>query len=83
MAAEGDLTGSVTIEGDDAISKLARGVQLMVANLNSLVSQVQRSGIQVTSSATEIAATAKQQEASALQSWLNRQLQPLVLETER
>ncbi|WP_455200636.1 HAMP domain-containing protein, partial [Kaarinaea lacus] len=60
-AAEGDLTGSVTIEGDDAISKLARGVQLMVANLNSLVSQVQRSGIQVTSSATEIAATAKQQ----------------------
>jgi methyl-accepting chemotaxis protein len=63
-AAEGDLTGSVTIEGDDAISKLARGVQLMVANLNALVSQVQRSGIQVTSSATEIAATAKQQEAT-------------------
>ena len=63
-AAEGDLTGSVTIEGDVAISKLARGVQLMVANLNSLVSQVQRSGIQVTSSATEIAATAKQQEAT-------------------
>jgi len=63
-AAEGDLTGSVTIEGDDAIGKLARGVQLMVANLNSLVSQVQRSGIQVTSSATEIAATAKQQEAT-------------------
>ncbi|MGD8884779.1 MAG: methyl-accepting chemotaxis protein, partial [Gammaproteobacteria bacterium] len=63
-AAEGDLTGSVTIDGDDAISKLARGVQLMVANLNALVSQVQRSGIQVTSSATEIAATAKQQEAT-------------------
>lgn len=63
-AAEGDLTGSITIDGDDAISKLARGVQLMVANLNSLVSQVQRSGIQVTSSATEIAATAKQQEAT-------------------
>ena len=63
-AAEGDLTGSVTIEGDDDISKLARGVQLMVANLNSLVSQVQRSGIQVTSSATEIAATAKQQETT-------------------
>ena len=63
-AAEGDLTGSVTIEGDDAIGKLARGVQLMVANLNSLVSQVQRSGIQVTSSATEIAAIAKQQETT-------------------
>jgi len=63
-AAEGDLTGSVAIDGDDAIGKLARGVQLMVANLNALVSQVQRSGIQVTSSATEIAATAKQQEAT-------------------
>ncbi|HEY5603235.1 MAG TPA: methyl-accepting chemotaxis protein [Gammaproteobacteria bacterium] len=63
-AAEGDLTGSVMPDGDDAISKLARGVQLMVANLNSLVSQVQRSGIQVTSSATEIAATAKQHEAT-------------------
>lgn len=61
-AAEGDLTGSVDIVGNDAIGKLAKGVQLMVANLNALVSQVQRSGIQVTSSATEIAATAKQQE---------------------
>jgi len=63
-AAEGDLTGTISIEGDDAISKLAKGVQLMVANLNALVSQVQRSGIQVTSSATEIAATAKQQETT-------------------
>ena len=63
-AAEGDLTGSVNVEGEDAIAKLARGVQLMVANLNALVSQVQRSGVQVTSSATEIAATAKKQEAT-------------------
>jgi len=63
-AAEGDLTGTVSVEGDDAIAKLARGVQMMVENLNNLVAQVQRSGIQVTSSATEIAATAKQQEAT-------------------
>ena len=63
-AAEGDLTGTVTVEGDDAIAKLARGVQMMTENLNNLVAQVQRSGIQVTSSATEIAATAKQQEAT-------------------
>ena len=63
-AAEGDLTGTVTVEGDDAIAKLARGVQVMTENLNNLVAQVQRSGIQVTSSATEIAATAKQQEAT-------------------
>lgn len=64
LAAEGDLTGDVTVSGEDTIGKLAQGVQCMVKNLNTLVSQVQRSGIQVTSSATEIAATAKQQEAT-------------------
>ncbi len=64
LASAGDLTGEVEIEGDDAIGKLAKGVQGMVNSLNTLVAQVQRSGIQVTSSATEIAATAKQQEAS-------------------
>jgi len=64
MASAGDLTGDVKVEGDDAIGKLAQGVQGMISSLNTLVSQVQRSGIQVTSSATEIAATAKQQEAS-------------------
>ncbi len=64
LAAEGDLTGEVTVRGDDAIGKLAQGVQSMVQSLNTLVSQVQRSGIQVTSSATEIAATAKQQETT-------------------
>lgn len=64
LASAGDLTGDVSIDGDDAIGKLAKGVQGMVGSLNTLVSQVQRSGIQVTSSATEIAATAKQQEAS-------------------
>lgn len=64
LAAAGDLTGEVGIEGDDAIGKLAKGVQSMVNSLNTLVTQVQKSGIQVTSSATEIAATAKQQEAT-------------------
>jgi len=61
-AAKGDLTGSINIEGDDAIGKLAAGVQEMIKNINTVVAQVQRSGIQVTSSGTEIAATAKQQE---------------------
>ncbi len=64
LAAQGDLTGEVDIDGNDAIGKLAQGVQIMVSNLNALVTQVQHSGIQVTSSATEIAATAKQQEAT-------------------
>ncbi len=64
LAEQGDLTGEVNLEGDDAIGKLGQGVQNMVKSLNALVAQVQRSGIQVTSSATEIAATAKQQEAT-------------------
>src|SRR3569623_1293707 len=64
-AAEGDLTGNLSISGSDTIGKLAQGVQRMVDNLGGLVNQVQQSGIQVTSSATEIAATAKQQAATA------------------
>ncbi len=63
-AAEGDLTGRIVVSGDDAIGQLAMAVQLMTDNLNLLVSQVQRSGIQVTSSSTEIAATLRQQEAT-------------------
>ncbi len=64
QASKGDLTGVVSVEGDDAIGNLASGVQSMLLSLNTLVAQVQISGIQVTSSATEIAATAKQQEAT-------------------
>lgn len=64
MAEKGNLTGEVEVSGNDAIGKLAAGVKSMLLSLNTLVSQVQRSGIQVTSSATEIAATAKQQEAT-------------------
>ncbi len=63
-AAEGDLTGKITVNGTDSIGQLAMGVQRMVDRLNALVTQVQQSGIKVTSSATQIAATAKQQEAT-------------------
>lgn len=65
LAAQGDLTGKIELtEGNDFITALAKNVQTMLDSLNVLVSQVQRSGIQVTSSTTEIAATAKQQEAT-------------------
>ncbi|MBE9503892.1 MAG: methyl-accepting chemotaxis protein [Proteobacteria bacterium] len=63
-AAEGDLTGKIEIEGDDAIFQLGDGMQRMIGNLNGLVTQVQRSGIQLASAANSIAATAKQQEAT-------------------
>ncbi len=63
-AAKGDLTGKITISGEDEIGQLGAGVQSMIDNLNALVAQVLRSGIQVTSSATQIAATSKEQEAT-------------------
>jgi len=63
-AAEGDLTGRIDTEGNDAIAHLGRGVQQMINSLNVLVTQVQHSGLQLVSSATAIAATSKQQEAT-------------------
>ena len=63
-AAQGDLTGKIEIDSDDAVGQLAKGIQGMIDNLNRLVGQVLQSGIQVTSSSTEIAASAKQQEAT-------------------
>ena len=64
-AAKGDLTGEMMVfSGDDSISQVAAGVNVMLENLNNLVKQVQISGIQVTSSATQIAATAKEQETT-------------------
>ena len=65
MAAQGDLTGDMMVfSGQDSISQVAAGVKKMLENLNNLVKQVQVSGIQVTSSATEIAATAREQEST-------------------
>ncbi len=63
-AADGDLTGRITIDGNDAIAYLGRGVQEMINSLNALVTQVQHSGLSLVSSATAIAATSKQQEAT-------------------
>lgn len=65
MAAKGDLTGDMMVfSAKDSVSQVAAGVKTMLENLNNLVKQVQISGVQVTSSATEIAATSKEQEAT-------------------
>jgi len=52
---EGDLTRTVAIEGNDAIAHLGHGVQGMVGNLSSLVSQIQHSGVQVSQGTNELA----------------------------
>ncbi len=66
-AAVGDLTGTVTVRGGDAIGRMGDGLQTMVDNLRKLINNVQKAGIQVTTSATEIAASAKQQEATGIE----------------
>jgi methyl-accepting chemotaxis protein WspA len=66
-AARGDLTGIVTIRGEDAIGRLGEGLATMFGNLRSLLNNVQRAGIQVTTSATQIAASARQQEATGIE----------------
>ena len=66
-AASGDLTGKVTVVGDDSIGRLGQGLATMFDNLRTLLTNVQKAGIQVTTSATEIAASAKQQEATGME----------------
>ncbi len=59
-----NLAVSVTAESRDEIGELLRAIDGMAASFRQVVGQVQRSGIQVTSSSTELAATAKEQETT-------------------
>ena len=60
--AAGDLTARVEANSNDEIGQLMDAVRKMTASLNSIVGQVQRSGIQIISTATRISATSKDQE---------------------
>ncbi|NQU13116.1 MAG: methyl-accepting chemotaxis protein, partial [Desulfobacteraceae bacterium] len=62
--ADGDFTAKVDVRSEDEMGHLLSALETMTKNLSSLVGQVQRSGIQVTSSSTELAATAKEQEVT-------------------
>jgi methyl-accepting chemotaxis protein WspA len=66
-AALGDLTGKITVSGEDSIGRMAKGLSTMLDNLRALINNVQKAGIQVTTSATQIAASAKQQEATGME----------------
>lgn len=64
--ARGDLTQKIAENSSlDESGRLIRSMSTMDANLNSLVGSVKHAGIRLNSTATEIAATSKQQEASA------------------
>ncbi|HEV7704727.1 MAG TPA: methyl-accepting chemotaxis protein, partial [Gemmatimonadaceae bacterium] len=60
----GDFRQRVQIERRDELGLLGEGINRMADDLTGLIGQVQKSGVQVNSSATEIAATSKQQQAT-------------------
>ncbi|MBD2163343.1 methyl-accepting chemotaxis protein [Calothrix membranacea FACHB-236] len=60
----GDLTVEIESNSTDVIGKLMSTLKDMAQNLSNLIRQVQQSGIQATSSATQIAASGKQLEAT-------------------
>jgi methyl-accepting chemotaxis protein WspA len=62
---KGDLTQHLEFGRHDEFGLLIKGFNQMVTYLRELVGQIQNSGIQVTSSITELAATNKQQEVTA------------------
>ncbi len=64
--ARGDLTHAIeqSTSGDES-GQLMRSMHTMDANLNSLVGNVKQASIRLNSTATEIAATSRQQEASS------------------
>lgn len=64
---KGDLTQRLEFGRHDEFGLLIKGFNQMSNYLADLVSQIQRSGIQVTSSITELAATNKEQEVTANQ----------------
>jgi len=64
QVAQGDLTADVQVTGGDETGRLLAASRTMIGSLNSLIRQVKRSSIQLTSTATRIAASAKTQESS-------------------
>ena len=65
QVAAGDLTLAVpTTEGSDEAGRLLAAIHAMTANLNSLVTRVKQASIELMSTATEFAATSKDQETT-------------------
>lgn len=62
---DGDLSKRLNLERKDEFGAVETGFNDMMTELTALVSQAQRSSVQVTTSVTEIAATSKQQQTTA------------------
>ena len=63
-AAEGDLTVKMKSSGDGRIADLNNGIQRMLDNLNQLVRKVQKGSLQLSTSVSQISATAREQEVT-------------------
>ena len=61
---QGDIIKDLPYDQKDEFGFLVKGFNQMTSYLSDLISEIERSGIQVTSSITEIAATIKQQETT-------------------
>ncbi|EEF58577.1 methyl-accepting chemotaxis protein [Pedosphaera parvula] len=61
----GDFTQRLKLERNDEFGMIGDGINRLADDLSVLVGQVQRSGIQVNSTATQIAASAKDQQSTA------------------
>ena len=64
--AQGDTTINLDVSSKDMIGEMACALNLMLTSQRQMITKIQQSGIQVTSSATELAATARQQKATML-----------------
>ncbi|MEI7686572.1 MAG: methyl-accepting chemotaxis protein [Planctomycetota bacterium] len=59
-----DLTARVAIQSNDELGQLAQGINALIARIQVIITKVRESSLQVLSGASEIAATARQQEST-------------------
>ncbi|MGA2059091.1 MAG: methyl-accepting chemotaxis protein [Thermoguttaceae bacterium] len=60
----GDLTARVEIDTHDELAQLAAGINAMIAKIQAVVQHVREGSVQLLSTSSQIAATAKQQEGT-------------------
>lgn len=60
----GDLTARVAVDTQDELAELAVGINAMIAKIQTVVQRVREGSVQLLSTSSEIAATARQQEST-------------------
>ena len=60
----GDLTARVEIDANDELAQLAAGINAMIGKIQTVVQRVREGSVQLLSTSSEIAATARQQEGT-------------------